>query len=147
MKKNAPIIYPEFEYKLKFDGCSKGNPGLGGAGAVIYYKGNEIWSSDFFVGKNVTNNYAEYSGLIFGLIQAKDLWISQILVEGDSLLVINQMKGLYKCKSENLQELHNKAKELLDEFKIIEFRHIYRSENERADELSNIAINKFLHSY
>lgn len=44
-------IYPEIEYKLNFDGCSKGNPGLSGSGAVIYKNGIEIWSDHLFIGK------------------------------------------------------------------------------------------------
>ena len=45
-----------FQYRMNFDGCSKGNPGLCGAGAVIYHNDNEIWSRSFFVGENATNN-------------------------------------------------------------------------------------------
>ena len=137
-------IYPEFDYKLNFDGCAKGNPGLAGAGAVIYHFGEEIWYDDFFVGENATNNHAEYAGLILGLQQARLLNIQNIKVEGDSLLVINQMKGIYKCKSENLIKLYEKALSLTWEFTNIEFCHVYRNQNKRADELSNVAIDKYL---
>jgi ribonuclease HI len=127
-KKSASIkIFPEFEYRMKFNGCSKGNPGLAGAGAV-------------FVGENFTNNHAEYAGLILGLQQAKALGIKHLKVEGDSLLVINQMKGAYKCKSINLIV----ARELETHFENIEYVHISRNHNKRADELSNIAIDKYL---
>ena len=66
-KQEDAKIFPEIEYKLQFDGCSKKNPGLAGAGAVIYKYSKEIWSGKLFVGTNSTNNYAEYSGLIIGL--------------------------------------------------------------------------------
>ena len=92
----------EFEYKMNFDGCSKNNPGLAGAGAVIYHFDEEIYAEDFFVGEMFTNNHAEYAGLILGLQHAKFIGIKNLKVEGDSLLVINHMKGLYKCKSINL---------------------------------------------
>ncbi len=134
----------EVEYKMNFDGCSKGNPGLAGAGAVIYYFDKECWSDTFFVGEMFTNNHAEYAGLILGLQQAKDLGIKQLKVEGDSLLVINQMKGTYKCKSINLIELYDKAKELESHFEKVEYSHVFRNKNKRADELSNIAIDKYL---
>ena len=81
----------ECEYKLNFDGCSKGNPGLSGAGAVLYKHEQEIWNESYFVGDNCTNNQAEYAGLILGLNQAISLHIKELIVEGDSLLVINQM--------------------------------------------------------
>lgn len=141
-------IYPEFDYKLMFDGGSRGNPGLSGAGAVLYNFDEEIWSASFFVGVNSTNNHAEYAGLILGLQQAKSFNIKYLQVEGDSLLVINQMKDIYKCRSENLIDLYNKAKELASHFEIIEFNHVLRNKNKRADQLSNIAIDKYLeHDY
>ena len=144
--KQEAKIFPEIEYRLQFDGCSKKNPGLAGAGAVIYKYSKEIWSGDLFVGTNATNNYAEYSGLIIGLEKAIELNIKTLHVEGDSLLVINQMTGKYKCNSPNLTELYNKAKELSAKFDSINFVHIFRNKNVRADELSNQAVIKYLMS-
>ena len=100
-EKNAKV-FPEIEYKLQFDGCSKSNPGIAGAGAVIYRFNEEISIKIQFVGNNTTNNVAEYTGLIIGLKEAITLGIKSIIVEGDSLLVIKQLKGEYKVKSENL---------------------------------------------
>jgi ribonuclease HI len=139
-------IFPEFDYKMNFDGCSKGNPGLAGAGAVIYHFDKEYWADSFFVGESFTNNHAEYAGLILGLQQAKALGIKHLKVEGDSLLVINQMKGLYKCKSINLIELYEKARELESYFDKIHYEHVLRNKNKRADELSNVAIDSFLNA-
>jgi ribonuclease HI len=135
-------IYPEIKYKLQFDGCSKSNPGIAGAGAVIYKFAEEISAKIQFVGNNETNNVAEYTGLIIGLKEAINLGIKEIDVEGDSMLVIKQMKGEYKVKSSNLINLYNEAKLLEKEFDIIKFKHIYRENNKRADELSNLAISK-----
>jgi ribonuclease HI len=142
--KRMPKMETQFYYKLNFDGCSKGNPGLAGAGAVIYNLDDEYWADSFFVGENFTNNFAEYTGLILGLQKAKALGIKQLKVEGDSLLVINHMKGLYKCKSNNLIDLYKKASELASHFEIIDYEHIFRSKNKRADELSNMAVEKYL---
>ena len=135
-------VYPEIEHKLQFDGCSKSNPGIAGAGAVIYKFNKEISSKIQFVGNNSTNNVAEYTGLIIGLKDAINLGIKELTVEGDSLLVINQMNGIYKVKSENLIELYKEATNLKSQFDYISFTHIYRSNNKRADELSNLAITK-----
>jgi len=137
-------IFPEIEieHKLQFDGCSKSNPGIAGAGAVIYKFNEEISSKIKFVGNNETNNVAEYTGLIIGLKEAINLSISSLIVEGDSMLVIKQMKGEYKVKSMNLINLYNEAKELEKMFECIVFKHIYREKNKRADELSNMAISK-----
>lgn len=140
-KKQVLDEHDEFEYKMNFDGCSKGNPGIAGAGAVIYQLNNELWSDTFYVGMNATNNHAEYAGLILGLQQARLMGIKYLKVEGDSLLIINHMKGTYKCKSLNLIELYEKAKELEKDFYKIEYVHVLRNKNKRADELSNLALH------
>ena len=135
-------IFPEFEYKMQFDGCSKSNPGIAGAGAVIYKFNEEISHKIKFVGNNATNNVAEYVGLIIGLKEAISLGIKNIIVEGDSMLVIKQMNGEYKFKSSNLIDLYIEANNLSKNFEYISFNHIYRKNNKRADELSNLAISK-----
>ncbi len=128
-------------YTLFFDGCSKGNPGIGGCGAVIYNPaGEEIWSIAKYVGDKCTNNYAEYMGLIYGLEEANKLLIRDLLVKGDSQLVIRQMKGEYKVKSDNLLDLFKRASKLIGTFDKIGFQHVYRTDNKRADLLSNLGL-------
>lgn len=141
-EKSKSINENENEYTLQFDGCSKGNPGLSGAGAVIYNYDKEIWSKSFFVGEKNTNNEAEYTGLIIGLEEAVNKKIKCLHVEGDSMLVIKQMKGEYKVKSESLAKLYNKAKEHEKLIDFVSYKHIYREKNSRADELSNLPIIK-----
>jgi ribonuclease HI len=85
---------------LYFDGCSKGNPGPAGSGALIKYE-NIIWRDFEYVG-NTTNNVAEYKGLILGLKQLKFLNITKVIVKGDSMLVINHMIGKYKVNAPHL---------------------------------------------
>jgi len=139
--KDYAAIFPKPEYLLQFDGCSKGNPGLAGAGAVIYNYENEIWGASNFIGSKITNNVAEYYGLIMGLEKALDLGIRVLAVEGDSLLVIKQMTGEFKVKSENLYTLYHSAKSFENQFESVSFTHIYRNSNKRADELSNLCLD------
>jgi ribonuclease HI len=137
-KKDAKI-FPISEFTMNFDGASKGNPGLAGAGAVIYKNREEIWSAAKFVGFK-TNNQAEYSALILGLQGALNLGINHLSVLGDSLLVINQVNGIYRVKSDAISNLHKEVLQLKSQFAFIEFNHVYREYNKRADELSNIAL-------
>ena len=127
-------------HTLFFDGCSKGNPGKGGAGAVLYHEDREIELCKSYVGDSVTNNMAEYTALIIGLEKSIELGIPDLVVKGDSLLVIRQMKGEYKVNSPSLLLLYKKAKELASSFRSITFCHVYREENKRADQLSNEAL-------
>jgi len=133
----------EEEYILRFDGCSKGNPGLSGSGAVIYKEGTEIWAGGEFVGEKTTNNVAEYQGLLLGFRNAILLGILSIKVEGDSLLVIRQMRGEYKVKSSHLYELYEQAKNFENQFKYVTYEHILRSFNKRADLLANQVVEKY----
>ena len=135
----APQSKPT-EYSLFFDGCSKGNPGPAGAGAVIYENNVEIYSESIFVGRKETNNTAEYTGLIIGMKEAVRRNIKHLKVNGDSLLVIKQMNGEYQVKSENMIPLFREAKQLHSHFDKITFTHVYRHHNKRADELSNIGL-------
>jgi len=132
-------IYPICDYTLNFDGCSKGNPGMAGIGIVIYKKGIEIHSACKFIGIK-TNNQSEYSAVIFGMEEALKLEIEQISIFGDSQIVINQINGIYKIKSDKLMDLHKEANKLKIQFKYIDFNHVPREKNKRADELSNIAL-------
>jgi ribonuclease HI len=140
--KIIPAVLDEttLNYVLKFDGCSKGNPGPAGAGAVLYYNDVEVWSGKKFVGVKETNNCAEYCGLILGLQEAVKRNIRGLKVCGDSQLVIKQMKGEYKLKSEKLYPLYSEAKKMESTFDKIVYEHIYRQYNSRADELSNDAL-------
>ena len=142
--KQKPRVFPQNYYLLQFDGCSKGNPGMAAAGAVLYKNETEIWSGGKFLGYNETNNYAEYMGLIIGLSKAIEFNISDLIVEGDSMLIIKQMTGKNQVKSNNISELHKLAMQLKLKFSNITFNHIYRENNKRADELCNKEIEKIL---
>lgn len=129
--------------KLYFDGCSKGNSSTSpaGCGWVIYYNDNKIKSNNKNIGKG-TNNEAEYQGIINGLndILSLNLSFNKLDIYGDSLLVINHLKGKYKVKAPNLIPLYTNVKNILKEnFKDIEieFTHVYREFNELADVMAN----------
>ena len=126
-------------HTLFFDGCSKGNPGRAGAGAVLYDElKNEVFAESVFAGYSATNNEAEYTGLILGLNEALKRGITtELQVRGDSQLVIRQMQGKYKVNSRNLVPLHKCATTLASKFAKIDFDHVYRDKNQRADALSN----------
>jgi len=128
-------------YVLYFDGCCKKNPGPGASGSVLYKNNHEIWYDSTFSGEKVTNNIAEYYGLINGLQYLVNNNINYVTIRGDSLLIINQMTGKYKVKSNNIKELYNTAKSLESKLTNVTYEHVYREHNQRADELANEGIN------
>ena len=135
---------------LRFDGGSRGNPGNAGCGFALVVNPEtderETIQGAFYLGNQLTNNYAEYVGLIEGLKHALTLGITDIFIEGDSMLVIKQSAGQWKVNSPSLLPLHLKVVELLAQFKKHTFGHILRAQNKEADELANMAMD-FPHVY
>ena len=59
-----------------------------------------------------TNNIAEYEGLVIGLCQAIKWNIKNLLVFGDSQLVIKQVTNEYHTKDEKLLPYHRIVEDL-----------------------------------
>jgi ribonuclease HI len=133
----------EDNYELYFDGSAHPNPGMAGSAYVIYCNNIKIHENSIFLGNNLTNNYAEYSSILYGLQRAIQLKIKKLTVKGDSLLVINQINGIYKVKSDNLKQIYNSIKNLQKWFDEIVFIHIPREQNTVADKLANEVIDKY----
>jgi len=131
-------------YELQFDGGSRGNPGVAGAGMVLYdtTTGKEVWSGGDLLPATATNNQAEYTALIRGLERALAMGIRNLQIKGDSLLVVNQLKGDYRVKSETLSPLYETAHRLMQQLDSFSIQHIPRAENARADELANQAMDQ-----
>ncbi len=137
---SSPPEHGKGIFLLQFDGGSSGNPGPGGAGAVIKdARGGLVAESSVFVGAHVTNNVAEYTGLISGLHLARDLGIKHLRVEGDSKLVIEQVSGRWLVSAPHLVEPSTRARTALRSFEHITLHHIRRELNSHADRLATEA--------
>ncbi|XP_074277219.1 uncharacterized protein LOC141600863 [Silene latifolia] len=88
---------------------------------------------------NVTNNGAEYEAYLLGLRSALDLGVKKLLVHGDSSLVINQVGGSWKIKSQSLAPYQTRIEELEKYFEDIRYVHLPREENQFVDALSKLA--------
>lgn len=127
---------------LYADGAARGNPGPAGSGAVLLdADGHVIAELTKFLGVT-TNNVAEYNALIIGLEEAQRRGIDEIDIRMDSLLVVQQMRGLWKIKHPNMKPLALRAGELLASFPKRSIAHVPREDNAIADALSNRAIDE-----
>jgi ribonuclease HI len=122
---------------LQFDGASTPNPGRASAGAVLLDKEDRgiIGEAGEYI-DHATNNQAEYRGLRLGLTKAKEYGMKELLIEGDSNLIIQQVAGLWKVNHPALKEEHDAVKRLVDEFDVIGIRHVPREQNQKADEIT-----------
>lgn len=125
--------------EIYIDGASKGNPGLAGIGVVICKNGEVIGNVSKFIGET-TNNVAEYKALVFALQEALIEGADKVRVFSDSQLLVNQINGEYKIKSEHLKLLYEQAAHLKKGFQFFEISHIARTQNRGADKLANLAI-------
>ncbi|MBN1471619.1 MAG: ribonuclease HI family protein [Syntrophaceae bacterium] len=128
--------------KLFSDGACRGNPGIGGAGAVITDSDDHvIWEGKEYLGQ-CTNNIAEYKALILGLKGALSLGYKNLNICMDSELLAKQINGSYRVKNENLKILMKDVRNLLASFDNVDVKHVPRLRNSHADRLANMAIDE-----
>lgn len=129
------------KHQVFCDGASRSNPGDASIGVSISLDGKEIHSISREIGI-ATNNEAEYQALIDGLNYCIENSINEVDVFLDSKLVIEQVNKNYKVKAHNLKEFNSQVENMIKEFNYIEFNHVYREDNKRADQLANLALDK-----
>jgi ribonuclease HI len=129
-------------HRANIDGCSRGNPGPASYGVVIRDARGEIVARlKKYIGR-MTNNVAEYYGLIATLDYAQSHGIRALRVESDSELLVKQMRGQYKVKSEDLRPLFERAKKMSQALESFRIDHVYREQNREADALANEALDE-----
>ena len=126
-------------HTLQFDGGATPNPGKGAGAFVLFYDGRIIAEGGLFF-PHCTNNIGEYNGLLLGLQQCRILGISEVMIQGDSLLVVNQITGKWKVRHPNLMPLYQEIMGLLTNMKA-DIQHIPRNQNSYADSLSDKTIS------
>lgn len=130
--------------KLYGDGGSRGNPGPSASGFVILdMNGKVLVDKGLYLGIT-TNNQAEYTALKLGLEEAKKMAVKEVEVYMDSMLVVNQMKGIFKIKNRDLWPIHDAIKDLVQQFKRVSFTHVPRELNKLADAAVNRALDEEL---
>ena len=130
-------------YVVEFDGASRGNPGFAGAGALVKRKKDD-WIVDElteYLGSDRTVNEAEYAALCLGLRRAAELGIAHVECKGDSQLIVNQVNGVFQCKSDKLAPMHAEAMRLKTKFSTFSIEHVRREYNKHADHLANMAVD------
>jgi len=135
---------------IQFDGAANPNPGPASAGAVLWSppdiegKRTPIFESGKYLGK-ATNNIAEVQGLVLGLEIAAARGAREILIEGDSELIIFHQTGKYRVSDKNLKVWWSIAQAaMMDEtaFDWIAIRQVRREYNERADSITKEVLGR-----
>jgi formyltetrahydrofolate-dependent phosphoribosylglycinamide formyltransferase len=123
------------------DGGSRGNPGPAAAAFVLSdAAGNRLAARAFVLGRT-TNNVAEYTALLRALEAAGAIGATDVTVFSDSELLVRQLTGLYKVKSDSIRPLYEQVNGLRMEFDCFSIRHVMREQNQEADRLVNEALD------
>lgn len=125
----VPLIYT--------DGGSRGNPGPSATGYVLIDETNEIIEQGGGFLGITTNNQAEYQAVREGLTAAINRGWRRAEVRIDSMLVVNQLNGVYKVKNRELWPIHENINELISRFDKVKFVHVPREMNRLADGMVN----------
>ena len=129
------------EVKLYADGGSRGNPGPSAGGFVVLDMNDMVLKESSKYLGITTNNQAEYHALKGGLELCARERVKIVHVFMDSLLVVNQLKGIFKVKNRELWSINEAVKNLIPQFETIEFTHVPRELNRLADAEVNKALD------
>ena len=127
----------KIEYTIYSDGGSRGNPGPSAAGFVILNSNQEIIEQGGEYIGITTSSQAEYHGVRLGLERALEAGYKRIDFRVDSMLVVNQMNGIYKVKNRELWPIYERIKRLVSKFESVRFSHVRREFNQLADGMVN----------
>lgn len=123
------------------DGGSRGNPGPSAAGFIVMNDQEHVLHEGGMYLGIATNNIAEYHGVRLGLEKALEMGVRTVDFRIDSLLVVNQMNGIYQIKNRELWPIHERIKELVTKFDKVTFSHVRREFNQLADGMVNKILN------
>ena len=128
----STVKQPDDTMIVYSDGGSRGNPGPSAAGYIVIDRGDIVDQGGDYLGIT-TNNQAEYHGVALGLEAAQRLGAEKVEVRVDSMLVANQLKGIYKIKNRELWPVNERVNELIKKFQTVKFTHVPRELNQLAD--------------
>ncbi len=123
------------------DGGARGNPGPGGYGVVLTDEQDRLLAELHGALGHTTNNVAEYQALLAALRYAVEHGHRELCIRSDSLLLVQQMKGVYRVRHPGLQPLHEEAGRLAARLERVVYEHVPRGRNSRADALANRAMD------
>ena len=124
------------------DGGSRGNPGPSASGYVIIDGDQQVIAQGGEYLGVTTNNQAEYHGVRIALEKARELGLRKIDFRLDSMLVVNQMNGIYTIKNRDLWPINERIRKLVANFDQVTFRHVPRELNQLADSQVNKVLDE-----
>ena len=124
------------------DGASRGNPGPASIGVYILHQENEevVAKLGEYLGER-TNNFAEYRAVVRAFEISFSAGAQELAFFSDSQLLVQQLNGVYKVKSENIRPLFEECQIWQKKFQKVTYTHVRREFNKESDRLANLALD------
>jgi len=129
-------------WQLFFDGASRTGPEghiVAGVGVVLASPQNYVIPRAFSLTEPGSNNVAKYNALLIGIQIADENGVKNLKVYGDSKLIVNQVRGEYEVKHEDLVPYYNATIFMAERFGNFYINHMPRQQNAHADALASLA--------
>ena len=97
-------------------------------GVVLVSPQNYIISHAFSLTELCSNNIAEYNALLIGMQIADEIGVKYLEAYGDSKLIVNQVRGEYEVRHEDLVPYHNATIHMAERFRNFYIDHIPRQQ-------------------
>jgi ribonuclease HI len=127
-----------FDGAFNLPGAGAGTVFTSPSGDKLFYAVQLYFKPEY----KVSNNIAEYEGLLAGLRVANALGIKRLVVKGDSQLVVNFSNKSYTPKDEHVAAYLEEHRKMEKHFQGLELKHIPRGENVEADEIAKRASHR-----
>jgi ribonuclease HI len=127
-------------WRMYFDGSLR----VQGAGAGILFiaPGGEQLKYALQLLFLASNNATEYEAQVHGLSIVVSLGIKRLMVYGDSLVFISQVKKDWDCSTDSMNRYCAVVRKLEDKFEGLEFHNVERDRNAAADALSKLGSSR-----
>jgi ribonuclease HI len=129
-------------FRAFIDGAARGNPGPAGAGVYVEAVDGRPAEELFEALGRATNNVAEYSALLLALARASEMRAETVEILSDSLLLVQQVNGVFKVRAAHLIPLVSDAVRRAKKFRRFSIRHVPREKNRLADRLANLGADE-----
>jgi len=106
------------------------------SGVVFVSLHNHVLSRAFSLTEPCSNNVTEYNALLIGLQLAQQMGVQYLKAYGDSKLIVNQIKGQYEVRHEDLIPYHHAVIQLANTFDGFYISHMSRLQNKKVEALA-----------
>jgi len=132
--------FEEQVWQLFFDGTSRMGPIrdiVARVWVVLLSSQNYVIAHAFSLTESCSNNIAEYNALLIGMQLIEEIGVKNFEAYGDSNLIVNQVRGEYEVRHEELMPYQHATINMEEKFRSLYIDYVPRQQNAHADVLAS----------